>query len=168
MMPVTIRAATPADFAAICALNLAEVRYTSPMDAARLAFLDALSCHHKVACVGGVVAAFLLAMASDAAYPNANFAWFVQRYPRFLYVDRIVVSADARKLRLGSQLYVDLFAHARAAAFPLIACEYYLVPPNEPSRRFHDRFGFTQQGTQWIAGGTRQVSMQVAPVNDPA
>ena len=167
-MSVTIRAATPADFEAICALNLAEVHYTSPMDAARLAFLDALACYHKVATVGGVVAAFLLAMASDAAYPNGNFAWFVRRYPRFLYVDRIVVSADARTLRLGSQLYEDLFRFARTAAYPLITCEYYLVPPNEPSRRFHDRFGFTQQGTQWLADGTRQVSMQAAPVSDPA
>ena len=132
MERITIRTATPADFNAICALNLAEVSYTSPMDAARLALLDGLSCYHKVACVDAVVAAFLLAMPGDAAYPNENFEWFVRRYPRFLYVDRIVVSADARTLRLGSQLYADLFSYARAAAFPWVTCEYNLVPPNEP------------------------------------
>jgi predicted GNAT superfamily acetyltransferase len=138
------------------------------MDIARLELLDALSCYHRVACVDGRVAAFLLAMADDAAYRNDNFEWFVRRYPRFIYVDRIVVAADARTLRLGSRLYEDLFAFARAAGFPCVTCEYYLVPPNEPSRRFHDKFGFTEQGTQWLADGRKQVSLQVAPVNEPS
>lgn len=161
---VEIRRADPADFPAICALNLAEEQHTSPMDLARLAFLDSLSCLHKVACVEGVVAAFLLAMGNEAAYENENFAWFLARFPRFLYVDRIVVSATARAHRLGSQLYEDLFTHARDAAYPWVTCEYNLIPPNEPSRRFHDRFGFTEQGTQWVAHGTKKVSMQAAPL----
>jgi len=165
MQKIAIRAAVPADFPAIVALNESEVQYTSPMDLERLRILDALTCYHRVACVDGVVAAFLMVMASDAAYRNDNFEWFVPRYPRFLYVDRIVVSAAARTLRLGSLLYLDLFAYARANAFPCVTCEYYIVPPNEPSRRFHDRFGFTEQGTQWIANGTKQVSLQVAPAS---
>ena len=162
--PMEVRRATPADFAAICALNLAEVQHTSPMDLSRLAFLDSLSCHHKVACVDGVVSAFLLAMGSEAPYENENFAWFLARFPRFLYVDRIVVSATARAYRLGSRLYEDLFAYARDAAYPWVTCEYNLIPPNEPSQRFHDRFGFTEQGTQWVAGGAKKVSMQAVPL----
>jgi predicted GNAT superfamily acetyltransferase len=157
-----VRSATPMDFETICALNLAEVQHTSPLDEKRLTELDAISCYHKVACLGGVVAAFLLAMCSGAAYRNENFEWFAKRYPRFIYVDRIVVSAAARGRRLGSILYEDLFRHARVNGIPLITCEYNLVPPNEPSRMFHDRFGFREQGTQWVANGAKQVSLQAA------
>jgi uncharacterized protein len=159
---VVIRAAAPKDFETICALNLAEVQHTSPMDVARLVELSAIACYHKVASLGGIVSAFLLAMCSGAPYRNDNFEWFSKRYARFIYVDRIVVSSAARGRRLGSILYEDLFRHARSHAIPLVACEYNIVPPNEPSRVFHDKFGFKEQGTQWLANGTKQVSLQVA------
>jgi len=159
---VVIRPAAPTDFETIYALNLAEVRHTSAMDMARLAELNALSCYHKVACLGGVVSAFLLAMCNGSPYKNDNFEWFSKRYARFIYVDRIVVSSASRGLRLGSLLYEDLFRHARSNAIPLVTCEYNLVPPNEPSRLFHDKFGFKEKGTQWVANGAKQVSLQVA------
>jgi predicted GNAT superfamily acetyltransferase len=159
-----IRAANQDDFEVICALNLAEVQHTSPMDVARLDELHQLAAYHKVACVEGQVAAFLLAMREDAPYRNDNFEWFRSRFPRYLYVDRIVVSPQFRGLRLGAQLYDDLFGFAQISEVPVITCEYNIVPPNEPSRRFHDRYGFEEQGTQWVAGGTKQVSLQAATV----
>jgi uncharacterized protein len=157
-----LRAAHGTDFAAICALNEAAVEFTSPMDEARLSALDALSSYHKVVSIDGVVVAFLLAMASGAPYQNANFEWFAARYPRFLYIDRIVVSPAQRGLSLASLLYEDLFRYAREAGFPLVTCEYNIEPPNEPSRLFHDKFGFTEQGRQWLDGGAKRVSLQVA------
>jgi predicted GNAT superfamily acetyltransferase len=163
---VELRPAVSSDFETICALNLAEVQHTSAMNLIQLTELHALSCYHKVACLDGVVSAFLLAMCNGAAYDNDNFAWFAQRYARFIYVDRIVVSSAARGMRLGSLLYQDIFEHARGDAIPLITCEYNIVPPNEPSRIFHNKFGFEQRGTQWVAGGTKQVSLQVAVIND--
>lgn len=159
-----IRAANRDDFEAICALNLAEVQHTSPMDVARLDELHQLAAYHKVACVEGRVAAFLLAMREDAPYRNDNFEWFRPRFPRYLYVDRIVVSSQFRGQRLGALLYDDLFSSARITGVPVITCEYNISPPNEPSRRFHDRYGFAEQGTQWVAGGTKQVSLQAARV----
>jgi uncharacterized protein len=159
---VVIRDAEPRDFEAIRNLNLAEVQHTSAMDMSRLVELNALSCYHKVASVDGVVSAFLLAMGNGAAYRNDNFEWFARKYARFIYVDRIVVSSAARGLRLGSRLYDDIFSYARSSAIPLIACEYNIVPPNEPSRLFHDKFGFKEQGTQWLANDAKQVSLQVA------
>jgi predicted GNAT superfamily acetyltransferase len=159
---VLIRSAAPMDFETICALNLAEVQHTSAMDITRLVELSGLSCYHKVACLDGVVSAFLLAMCNGAAYKNDNFEWFSNRYSRFIYVDRIVVSSASRGLRLGSSLYEDLFRHARSNAIPLVTCEYNLVPANEPSKLFHDKFGFKEQGTQWVANGTKRVSLQVA------
>jgi predicted GNAT superfamily acetyltransferase len=162
MLSVVIRAAVPSDFETICALNLAEVQHTSAMDVARLAELNAISCYHKVASVGGIVAAFLLAMCNGCPYKNDNFEWFSKKYARFIYVDRVVVSSASRGRRLGSLLYEDVFHHARSNAIPLVTCEYNIVPPNEPSRLFHDKFGFKEQGTQWVANGTKRVSLQVA------
>jgi predicted GNAT superfamily acetyltransferase len=159
---IVIRAAVPTDFETICALNVAEVQYTSAMDLTRLAELNALSCYHKVACLGGVVSAFLLAMCSGSPYKNANFEWFSRKYARCIYVDRVIVSSSARGQHLGSLLYEDLFSHARSKAIPLLACEYNLVPPNEPSRLFHDKFGFKEQGTRWVADGAKLVSLQTA------
>lgn len=43
-----------------------------------------------------------------------------------------------------------------------IVCEYNIVPPNEPSRIFHDKFGFHEVGSQWLGKGSKQVSLQVA------
>jgi uncharacterized protein len=159
---VVIRDARQSDFAAICELNLAEVQQTSPMDAARLAALGSLACYHKVACVEGRVVAFLLAMRDGASYQNENFAWFADKYTHFIYVDRIVVSSAFKGLRIGSLLYEDLFRHARDTSVAVVTCEYNINPPNEASRIFHDKFGFREQGTQWVAGGTKQVSLQAA------
>jgi predicted GNAT superfamily acetyltransferase len=162
MRNIVIRDARATDFATICALNLAAVEHTSPMDPARLDVLARLSCHHKVASCAGQVLAFLLAMRRGAAYENANFNWFTRTFDDFVYVDRIVVSAASRGLRLGSLLYEDLFHYARDHAVPFVTCEYNLSPPNEPSRLFHDKFGFKQQGTQWVADHTKFVSLQAA------
>lgn len=159
---VAIRDAAPADFDAILALNAADVVSTSAMDRARLEELNGLSCYHRVACKDGHVVAFLLAMQDGAAYENENFGWFSSRFERFVYVDRIVVSGDARGLRLGTLLYDDLFSWARRLGIPVVVCEYNIVPPNEPSRLFHAKLGFKEQGRQWVANGAKQVSLQAA------
>ncbi len=162
MSTVTIRDATHGDYEAVVALNLADEAHTSAMDLARLTTLDGLSCYHRVACMDGRVAGFLLAMQNGAPYENDNFAWFSRKYPSFVYVDRVVVSGTARGLGLGSRLYEDLFGWARQHDIPLVACEYNIVPANEPSRQFHERFGFKEQGTQWVTSGTKKVSLQTA------
>ena len=162
MKPPEIRDASQSDFDAICLLNLAEVQHTSQMDSHRLLELHRLASFHKVACVNGVIVAFILAMRSDALYENDNFNWFSRRYHSFIYVDRIVVSSTSRGLRLGSLLYDELFRYAKYHSIPLITCEYNIDPPNEASRMFHDKFGFKEQGTQWVANGTKRVSLQTA------
>ena len=160
----TIRDVTTDDYETILALNSSEVGHTSAMDAARLAMLDGLSCYHRVVQVDAWVAGFLLAMRSGAVYENENFAWFSRRFGQFVYVDRIVISSAARGLRLGSLLYEDLFSWARQSSISLVTCEFNIVPPNEPSRLFHEKFGFTEQGTQWVDDNSKQVSLQVAKV----
>jgi len=162
MKNVTIRDAATNDYDAICALNLEEIQHTSRMDEARLATLGNLSCYFRVGCTDDTVSAFMIALCSGAPYDNENYSWFAQKYARFVYVDRIVVSPALRGLGLGTLLYEDLFRYARENSIPLVTCEYNIVPTNEPSRLFHKKFGFRERGTQWVANGTKRVSMQVA------
>jgi predicted GNAT superfamily acetyltransferase len=132
------------------------------MDATRLRWLHQRAAYHRVACVDGEVAAFLLAFRDGADYPNPNFDWFAARYPRFLYVDRVVVDAASGGRGLGSRLYRDVFDQARASGAPVVVCEFNVVPPNEASARFHARWGFAEVGRQWLDEGRKQVSLQAA------
>ncbi len=161
-MTLMIRDATAADFEAIVELNAVEVRQTSPMDLQKLCWLDRLASEHKVATVDGKVAAFLLAMENGADYPNENYGWFAACFPRFLYVDRIVVGTGFSRQGIARRLYEELFARTRLNAIPSIVCEYNIEPPNLASRAFHDEFGFQEIGTQWLAKGTKRVSLQAA------
>ncbi len=157
-----IRNANEADFDRILALNDAEVRHTSPLDRERLGMLHRLSSYHKVVAIAGEVGAFLLAMRDGAAYENENYAWFAARFASFMYVDRIVVASNLAGGGIGAFMYRHLFDHARSLGVNRITCEYNIEPPNPASRAFHDRFGFTELGTQWVGNGSKCVSLQVA------
>ena len=139
MADTILRDAVETDFARIVELNAAEVVQTSPMDLDRLRLLHGL-----------------------AAYRNDNFFWFAARYPRFLYVDRIVVDSAFSGLGIGRRMYEDLFGYARSRGIGMVTCEYNIEPPNPASRAFHDKFGFREVGSQYVANGTKRVSLQVA------
>lgn len=164
MPDIRIRDAGADDASAILALNEDAVQYTSAMDALRLQELQALAGLNWVITVDDAVAGFLLAMREGAGYANANYDFFAAHYPVFLYVDRIVIAPDHAGLKLGTQVYEAVFAYARTQGVPVVTCEYNVEPPNEPSRRFHDKFGFREIGTQWLDGGVKRVSLQAAPV----
>jgi hypothetical protein len=157
-----LRTVAESDFEAILKLNEAEVQQTSPMDLARLHSLVGMSAYCKVVTVQEHVAAFLIALREGAPYVNDNYSWFATRFPSFLYVDRIVVDSQFAGRGIGSKLYTSLFAFARTEGIGRIVCEYNVNPPNPASRRFHDKFGFIELGTQWVANGTKQVSLQAA------
>ena len=162
MKDVVIRNSIQADYGSIIALNDAEVQQTSPMDRDRLNFLASLSDYNKVAVVNGEVAAFLLAMQHGSKYHNENYNWFSSRFSTFLYVDRVVVGSQFAGLGIGRALYNDLFLYARRNGVGHVVCEYNIEPPNLASKAFHDKFGFKELDTQWVAGGTKQVSLQAA------
>jgi uncharacterized protein len=158
----TIRDAVVADHDAILALNLESEVLVSPMDAGRLRLLDAQSAYNRVVEIDGQVAAFLLAFREGAEYDSPNYRWFAERYPRFLYVDRIIVSETYQGRQLGRKLYEDLFAFAKDGGVETITCEFYVVPFNEASSRFHAKFGLHEVGQQWVSNDTKQVSLQIA------
>ena len=69
-----------------------------------------------------------------------------QRYPRFVYVDRIVVAAVARGKGYARRLYEDLFAVASCSGHETIVCEVNSDPPNPASDAFHAALGFSEVG----------------------
>jgi uncharacterized protein len=162
-----VRDATPADFDAVLALNHESVHFLSPMDPQRLQMLHREACYHRVAKIGGRVCAFLLAMREGSRYDSPNYRWFAAAYPRFLYIDRIVVGQPAQGHGLGRVFYDDLFAFARGIGAPLVACEIDSDPPNPVSQRFHERLGFREVGRQAVAGGSKTVSLQVTTQLQP-
>jgi predicted GNAT superfamily acetyltransferase len=162
-MTLHLRPIADADTPAILALNLESEAVLSPMDAARYAHLRAQSAYGRVVEEDGAVVAFLLAFGEGADYDSPNYRWFDARGDAFLYVDRVVVARSHQGRGLGAVLYEDLFAFARAAGVPQVTCEFDVEPPNEASRRFHARFGFSEVGAQALPGGKR-VSLQRAAV----
>jgi predicted GNAT superfamily acetyltransferase len=157
---IALRDTTEHDHAAVLQLNLESEAVLSPLDPPRLRALIGQCWYHRVACVDGVVQAFLLALRPGADYDSPNYQWFSQRYPDFVYVDRVVVSSRARHARLGTLLYQDLIGRARASGIACVTCEIDIEPPNPASHRFHQKFGFGEVGTQSVAGGRKRVSLQ--------
>ncbi len=155
-----IRPAQADDFAAILALNAAWVHYTSPLDEAALGELHAQAAYHRVAEVGGRIAGFLLAVGPGQGYESPNYRWFAARSHDFLYIDRVVVDGDHQGTGVGRALYDDVTVWAERHGFGRLVCEVNVEPPNPVSDAFHERRGFVEVGTQWVAGGTKRVSLR--------
>ena len=155
-----IRDVRDSDLEQILALNQESVHFLSPLDASRLKRLHDAAAYHRVVDDGGTIQAFLLAFREHADYDSENFRWFVRQYPRFLYIDRIVVASPARGLGLGARLYADIIAFAASTHIDPLTCEFDTDPPNPASAQFHARFGFREVGRQRIRGGAKEVSLQ--------
>jgi uncharacterized protein len=139
----------------LLALNNAYARELSWLEPERLEYLvgEALLARRI-----GEIDAFLLAFDQDAHYDSPNFLWFRARYPRFAYVDRIVVAASARGRGCARRLYDDLFEHAVRIGHDRVVCEVNRDPPNPASDAFHAALGFAEVGTASIHNGSRTVS----------
>ncbi len=160
-----LRDATLQDLPAILRLNLESEQFLSPLSPEELVVLRAQAACLRVAIDNGEVLGFLLALSEGRDYDSPNYRWFAARYGRFLYIDRVVVSRAHQGKRIGALLYEDLFTFASTSGAERVVCEFDIDPPNEVSRKFHARFGFREVGTQWVAAGKKQVSLQEAPVS---
>lgn len=157
---VVIRPITPADFPHVLRMNAAWEHYTSPLDIRALERLHAEAVYHRIAVCEGQPAAFLLAFAPGAAYESPNYRWFSARSADFCYIDRVVVDARYQRRGLGQALYEDVAAFAHERGIARLTCEVDAEPLNAVSDAFHARGGFVEVGTQWVADGTKRVSLR--------
>jgi predicted GNAT superfamily acetyltransferase len=157
---IGIRDAVPADFEQILAMNEEFVRFLSPMNVERLSLLHDEAAYHRVIETNDGVCAFLLAFREDASYDSVNYRWFEDHFPRFLYIDRVVVSQTAQGRGIGRLLYDDLIACAARTGISPITCEFDVDPPNPHSQRFHEAFGFREVGSHHVGVANKRVSLQ--------
>ena len=94
--------------------------------------------------------ALLVAFHEGCSYDNPNFAWLSERFTRFNYIDRVVVSERARGQGLARQLYDELERQTRADGRQRMVCEINSRPPNPASDAFHLKLGFHPVGEQHL------------------
>ncbi|MGC4026802.1 MAG: GNAT family N-acetyltransferase [Mesorhizobium sp.] len=145
---------SPDDREKILALNNLFAAELSYLDEARL---DILLAQAFLARKVGDVEALLLTFDQDADYDSPNFIWFQQRYPRFVYVDRVVTDERARGRGHARRLYQHLFEVAHAAGHTVVTCEVNSEPPNPASDAFHAALGFREVGGAAIHDGKKTV-----------
>jgi uncharacterized protein len=101
--------------------------------------------------------ALLVAFRDDSTFDNPNFHWLKLRYQSFIYIDRVVVSEEARGRGLARWLYEALEARAIEESRGRLVCEINLDPPNLPSEKFHETLGFRPVGSQQLAVAKKTV-----------
>jgi predicted GNAT superfamily acetyltransferase len=145
--PVTplLRPIAEDDVPDVLALNEANVELLAPMDAARLAELQAWAIRADVIDVGGAFAGFVITMGPGSDYDSPNYRWFAQRYGSgFHYLDRIVLDDAFRRLGLATAVYEVVEADAAAAG--RLTLEVNAEPPNPASLAFHAGRGYAEVG----------------------
>jgi uncharacterized protein len=142
----------PRDHPYVWDLNQSEAPHIAAERFEELVRICELSASRWVIEAGEERAGFLLGMTPDAPYDSPNFAWFQERYERFLYVDRLAVGTAYRRRGVGAALYACADADARRLDLPMVCCEVNLRPPNPVSLAFHERLGFEAAGEQESEG----------------
>ncbi len=157
---IVLRNAEPKDYDFILNVNEVNVEVLSPMPMERMLWLKEMSDMFIVADVDDKPAAFLIAIREGQPYDSENYVWFSEKYPEFLYIDRIVIDEPYRAMGLGRILYDAVKDRARETGVKVVTCEVDTIPYNETSLKFHEAMGFKEVGEQIIRGGAIKVSLK--------
>lgn len=149
-----IETIAPANESTVLSLNNRHAEELSWLEAERLSFMLGQAFYARRI---GTVEAFIMTFDQDADYDSPNFLWLKQRFPRFVYVDRVAVDEAARGRGHARRFYEDLFEQAKRADHTVVTCEVNAEPPNPASDAFHARLGFHEIGTATIHGGKKTV-----------
>ncbi len=158
-----LRTVRDEDLEFLLALNEDATPHVNSIPHHQMSWFIRHAAYFRVAELGGDIAGFLVGLTPDADYDSINFSWFRDRYPSFVYVDRVVVASNVRRARVGASLYRDILLYTHGFA-PLLACEVNLRPPNPGSMTFHEQFGFRPVGTQLTESGSKKVCLMVKDV----
>jgi predicted GNAT superfamily acetyltransferase len=141
---IGVRELTRADWERVLELNQASVQELSPLDESRLGYILALAHRSLVVEHDREVAGFAIAIAPGESYDSDNYRWFAGHYERFLYLDRIAVDAERRRLGIGALLYDAM--EAAAEPFGRMVCDVNIEPRNDASLAFHAARGYREVG----------------------
>ena len=151
-----LRPIEPRDVQLVLDLNESNVEMLAPLDAARLAQLQAWAHRADVIDVEGAFAGFVITMGPGTDYDSPNYRWFAALYgSSFHYLDRIVLSDRFRRRGLGSAVY-DV-GEGDALQAGQLTLEVNADPPNPASLAFHASRGYQEVGR--LGGQGKTVSL---------
>ena len=159
-MSIIIRDVREHELDLVLALNNAAGPGILPMDAGKLRFFWENADYFRVAEKDGHLAGFLVAVGQDAPHDSPNFLWFRDKYPEFLYIDRIVIASTRRGAGAGRVFYGDVQSFAEVRV-PRLCAEVFLEGSNHPALLFHGSFGFREAGQHVMPGPGLRASMLV-------
>lgn len=166
-MGVEIRDVRAHELEALLELNEREVPHVNSVPLALFEWFAEKAAYFRVARADGRITGFLAGLAPAMPHTSRYFRWFRERYPDFVYIDRVVVAPESRRLGVAARLYGDIETTFRKRV-PMLACEVNLRPRNGPSLQFHARMGFQSVGTLETEGGAKQVSLLVKRLAGPS
>lgn len=159
-MSIIIRDVREHELDLVLALNNAAGPGILPMDAGKLRFFWENADYFRVAEKDGLLAGFLVGLSQDAPHDSPNFLWFRERYPEFLYIDRIVIASTRRGAGVGRVFYGDVQSFAEVRV-PRLAAEVFLESSSHPALLFHGSFGFREIGQHVMPGTGLRAAMLV-------
>jgi len=148
----------PSDLGNVLRLNDDSVPHVSRIDMAQMEWFASTAHYFRVVRHEQQLAGFLIGLRAGLPYASPNYRWFSENYTDFGYVDRVAVSATARRMGIASRLYED-FAASLQGEVDVMTCEVNIRPANESSMRYHRQYGFVQVGTQQTEGGEKEVAL---------
>ena len=156
-MTITLRDVQASDLDTILAINNSAGDSIIPIDGHRMArFLD-IARYFRVAEADGQVVGFLIGLTPEAHYDSPNFYWFKSKYDDFLYIDRVVMTADHRRSGVGRLFYADVLNFCEVRR-PRLTCEVFIEPRDDVSLVFFATQGFKEVG-QLDLPNNRKVSL---------
>lgn len=158
-----LRQAVEADFDSLLVLNNSAVPAVNALNVSEMSWFAEVAHLFLVADSPSGPVGFLIGLEGpDLAYRSLNYQWFARNYEHFLYVDRVVVDPEWWGRGLGRTFYRALVDSADG--HPVLCAEVNLVPRNDRSLAFHERFGFSPVGEQETEGGLKKVVLLECPL----
>ena len=88
---------------------------------------------------------FVICFRENLEYKSLNYKFFNETKQKFLYIDRVVIQSDYRRMGFGTKVYKYIDGVAAKESLP-ICCEVNSIPLNQISFNFHAKNGFIKVG----------------------
>ena len=88
---------------------------------------------------------FVICFRENLEYESLNYKFFNETKQKFLYIDRVVIQSDYRRMGFGTRVYKYIDGLAAKELLP-ICCEVNSIPLNQISLNFHVKNGFIEIG----------------------
>ena len=88
---------------------------------------------------------FVICFRENLEYESLNYKFFNETKQKFLYIDRVVIQSDYRRMGFGTRVYKYIDEVAAKESLP-ICCEVNSIPLNQISFNFHAKNGFIKVG----------------------